>query len=128
MTLLFDEDATVAGWEPDGNGTLERLRALAGRGWRPQDCDLIDDYCDRLERWVLTGADLLDRRPVVSLHVPCPRCGARFAYRDDAGESVRVRVLRVSENGCRCQACQAFWEPSEFHWLARLLGCEPLPA
>lgn len=94
----------MAGWEPDGNGTLERLRALAGRGWRPQDCDLIDDYCDRLERWVLTGADLLDRRPVVSLHVPCPRCGARFAYRDDAGESVRVAGVagvgeRVSLSG-----------------------------
>lgn len=123
LTLLLDVDATVAGWEPDTKGgTPERLRALVGRGRRPQDCELIDDYCARLERWVLTATDLLDRRPVVNLHVPCPRCGARFAYRDSSGESVRVRALRVSESGCRCQACQAFWAPSEFHWLGAVVG------
>ena len=128
LTLLIDVDATVAGWEPDAKGTLERLRALASRGWRPQDCSTIDDYCGQIERWVLIATDLLDRRPVVSLHVPCPRCGAKFAYRDSAGEQVRVRALRVSEDGCKCLACGAFWAPDRFEWLARLLGCEPLPA
>ncbi|MGZ3303989.1 MAG: DUF7340 domain-containing protein [Isosphaeraceae bacterium] len=34
----------------------------------------------------------------------------------------------MSETGCTCLGCGAFWEPSEFHWLARLLGCAPLPA
>ena len=57
------------------------------------------------------------------LHVPCPRCGERFAYRrDNAGERVRVLALRVSEHGRRCQGCQAFWPPEQFEWLARLLG------
>ena len=128
LTLLVDVDGTVAGWEPDGKGTLDRLRTLVGRGWRPQDCQLIENHCAQLEKWVLAATDLLDRRPVVSLHVPCPRCGARFAYRDSAGEQVRVRALRVSELGCKCLSCGAAWAPSEFHWLARLLGCDPLPA
>ncbi len=39
-----------------------------------------------------------------------------------------MRALRVSEDGARCEACWAFWSPNQFHWLARLLGCEPLPA
>jgi hypothetical protein len=41
---------------------------------------------------------------------------------------VRVRALRVSETGCKCSACGAFWPPERFEWLARLRGCEPLPA
>ncbi len=41
---------------------------------------------------------------------------------------MRVRALRVSEAGCACGACGAFWPPDRFEWLARLLGCPALPA
>ena len=69
----------------------------AGAG-APQDCELIDDHCAQLERWTLTGTELLAETPRVFLRQPCPRCGARFTYRrNDTGESVRVRCLRVSE-------------------------------
>lgn len=62
---------------------------------------------------------------MVSLHVPCPRCGEKFAYhRDGTGERVRVHALRVSETGCRCLECQAYWPPERFGLLARLLGCD----
>ena len=44
LTLLVDIDATVGSWEPDAKGTLERLRQLAARGFRPQDCALLDGY------------------------------------------------------------------------------------
>ncbi|MGZ4530362.1 MAG: DUF7340 domain-containing protein [Mycobacterium sp.] len=55
---------------------------------------------------------------------PC----AHFAYhRGGFGEWVRARALRVSETGCKCLTCGAFWEPERFHWLARLLGCAALP-
>jgi hypothetical protein len=65
----------------------------------------------------------------VSLELPCPRCGARFAYRrDSTGESVRVWALRASVDGCMCLACRALWPPDQFDWLARLLGCPALPA
>ena len=98
LALLVEIDAAVASWQPDGKGTVDRLRLLAGRGWRPQDCELIDDHCAQLERWTLTGTELLAETPRVFLRQPCPRCGARFTYRrNDTGESVRVRCLRVSE-------------------------------
>src|ERR1700739_1679107 len=31
-------------------------------------------------------------------------------------------------NGCRCQACQPYWPPELFEWLARLMGCPALTA
>ena len=129
LAWLIEVDATVAGWEPHGKGTVDRLHALAARGWRPMDCDLIAGYCDRLERWASAACELLDETPRVYLHKPCPRCGEAFAYRrDDSGERRRTRALRVSETGCTCLACGSFWEPERFEWLARLLGCPALPA
>jgi hypothetical protein len=129
LMLLIEIDTTVGGWEPHGKTTIERLHELAARGWRPQDCELIDGYCGRLQHWALTVAELLAPAVRVFLEMPCPRCRARFTYRrDDFGESVRMRALRVGEEGCRCGACGASWEPRQFHWLARLLGCPALPA
>ena len=33
---------------------------LAGRGFRPQDCELlIDGYCGQIKRWTLAGTELL---------------------------------------------------------------------
>jgi hypothetical protein len=124
---LVEVDAAVCSWEPDGKGTIQRLHQLAGRGWRPQDCGLVECYTGRIERWALVAGELLAETPRVFLEVACPRCGARFAYRDSAGEQVRTRALRVSEDGCVCQACGAFWPPDRFEWLARLLGCPSLP-
>jgi hypothetical protein len=129
LTLLIEIDTTVAAWEPHGKSTVERLHELAGRGWRPQDCELLDGYTAYLEHWCLAGTELLGTAPRVFLHVPCPQCGTQFAYRaHDGGERVRVRALRVSETGCQCAACGAFWGPELFEWLARLMGCAALPA
>ncbi len=129
FNCLVDIDTTVAAWEPDAKGTLDRLHQLAARGWRPQDCSLIDGYCAQLQRWAIGAAELLGPEPRVYLREPCPRCGARYAYRDGGtGERVRAPALKVSETGCGCGACGASWEPTEFHWLARLLGCPALPA
>ena len=58
---------------------------------------MIGGDCGQIERWTLTVADLLADAPKVFLDVPCPGCGKRFTYRrDGAGESVRVRALRVA--------------------------------
>lgn len=65
LELLCAIDTTAAGWEPHGKGTIERLHQLAGRGWRPQDCDLIGGYCDRMQRWVVSAAELLGGEPRV---------------------------------------------------------------
>ena len=129
LALLCQIDAAVGGWEPHGKTTVDRLRQLAARGWRPMDCDLINGYSDQIERWAVAVGELLELTPRVYLPTPCPRCGAAFAYRrDDGGERRRTRALRVSETGCTCLACGSFWGPERFEWLARLLGCPALPA
>jgi hypothetical protein len=119
----------VGRWEPHGKSTVERLHELAGRGWRPQDCALVDGHSGLLEWWALAAAELLAEHPKVSLELPCPRCGASIVYRrNSSGESVRVWALRVGEDGCLCLACRSFWSPDQFDWLARLLGGQALPA
>jgi hypothetical protein len=125
LALLVEIDTTVGSWE-HGKTTVERLHQLTARSWRPQDCALINGYGAQLERWAMTAAELLAEIPTVALEVACPRCDASFMYRrDSAGDRVRVRTLRVSEAGCECLACGAFWPPERFEWLARLLGCDP---
>ena len=131
LVWLLEVDAAVAEWTPDGKGdTVDRLHTLTARGWRPQDCGLIDGYCELIEKWVLGAAELLgDRAPAVALRLPCPACGQQFTYRrSGGGESVRSWALRVSETGCECLGCRAFWGPDQFEFLARLLGCPALPS
>jgi hypothetical protein len=130
LTLVVEVDTAVAGWTPDDKGgTVERLHTLTGRGFRPQDCAVLDGYSGQLERWVLRAAELLGDRPTaVALRLPCPSCGEKWAYRHSGAEVVRAWALKVTETGCECLACRAYWPPDQFEWLARLLGCEPLPS
>jgi hypothetical protein len=123
LTLLVEVDATVARWTPaEKGGTVGRLHALVERSWRPQDASVLKSHCDDLRRWVIEGTKLLDPPPQVYLPgMACPRCGVKVAYR--GVERTRGWALRVTENGAVCGACGGFWPPSEFHWLARLLGC-----
>ncbi len=130
LDLVVEIDRAVSSWTPDEKGsTVERLRSVAARAWRPQDVPLLERYREELLRWTVAATELLTPTPRVGLPMPCPRCGARRTYRrNGAGESVQSRALEVAESGCRCLACRAFWPPSEFHWLARLLGCDPVAA
>jgi transposase InsO family protein len=127
LAWVIDVDRVVASWAPDKGDTVDRLHQLAARGWRPQDCAVIDCYTGRIEGWVLVAAELLADTPKVFLEFACPNCGSRFAYHRNSGEDVRRRALRVSEDGCWCGACGAFWPPDRFHFLAKLLGCPSLP-
>lgn len=110
LTLLIEVDTTVASWE-HGEGTVDRLRVLVDRGWRPQDSGQIGRMCDELQRWTVSAAELLSPAIAVWLPHACPRCGARDARRrDGCGELVRTQAaLRVQETGCSCLACGAFW-------------------
>lgn len=129
LALLLDIDGTTARWHPHGKTTLDRLRELAAQDRRPQDCELLDDYRTRIEAWCHSAAELVaDKPPEVALRLPCPSCGTRFIYRPSNGESVRTWALRVSEDGARCQSCDATWAPEQFEFLATLLGCPALPA
>jgi hypothetical protein len=126
LALLIEVDRAVITWtRPDGKGdTPERLRALAARGWRPQDVGLIEAHVAGLWRWQSTGTQLLTPAVRLPLSEPCPRGGARWAYHDHDGEQTHTRALTVSEDGCACAACGAYWTPDQFGWLARLFGCE----
>ncbi len=129
LDLVVAIDCCVERWEPGKGDTVDKLHRLVGQGWRPQDTTLMDDISARLERWTVEASQLLgDETAVVGLRLPCPVCGQRYTHRHKAGESVRSDALRVSELGADCLACGASWSPEEFHWLARLLGCEELPA
>lgn len=102
LEWLRQVDRAVYSWEPKGEGTVARLRELAARGWRVQDCAVIAVYTDRLAGWLLVAAELLADTPKCFLERPCPNCGSKFAYHNDSGERVRRRALRVSEEGCWC--------------------------
>ncbi|MGD9621986.1 MAG: hypothetical protein AB7G47_13190 [Mycolicibacterium sp.] len=130
LDLLVAVDSCTERWEPGKGTAVDRLHRLTGRGWRPQDSATMDDISSQIERWTVDAAKLVgDAAVSVALRLPCPRCGARFAYRrTSGGETVRTDALKVSEDGCECAACKAVWQPAEFHWLARLLGCEALPS
>lgn len=104
------------------------MHALASAGWRPMDCELLDDYSAQIEKWVVSAAELLgDRAVAVALRMACPSCGETWSYRRAGAEVVRAWALRLDESGCACSVCRAFWPPDQFEFLARLLGCEPLP-
>ncbi len=76
LALLIELDAAVAEWAPDENGcTVDRLRALTEHGWRPQDCEAIDNYVGQLQRWTIAATELLAPTAKVFLEQPCPQCG-----------------------------------------------------
>ncbi|MGD9618668.1 MAG: hypothetical protein AB7G47_01815 [Mycolicibacterium sp.] len=129
LDLVVAIDCYVERLEPGKGDATDKLHRLAGRGWRPPDTCVMDDISTRLERWTIDAGKLVgDAAVSVALRLPCPSCGARFSYRrTKGGEQIRADALKVSEAGCECSSCSAVWEPAEFHWLARLLGCEALP-
>lgn len=130
LALLVDVDDAAAEWTPKlrDADTPKRLRALAAMPSRPQDCERIDGYTAKLQGWTLTAGELLgDRAPEVALRFPCPSCGRQFVSRTNHGERVRTWTLRVSEAGARCLGCDASWQPEQFGFLAKLLGCPELP-
>lgn len=63
LALLVEIDRVVGAWCPHEKTTIDKLRQLTGRGWRPQDCELLDTYSGLVEQWVLTATELLDKRP-----------------------------------------------------------------
>ncbi len=129
LALLVDVDQTVAKWQPEGAGTVDRLRRLRVNKWRPQDVELIDSYTAQLKKLTVEAVELLGDKVEVALRMPCPSCGKKFVYRPAGkGDSpVRVWALRAGENGARCLGFNAAWEVDQLEFLATLLNCPPLP-
>jgi hypothetical protein len=116
-------DTAVAGWQPDGPSTPNRLRALAARKWRPQDVDAVAEVARTLHGFRLDITGLLEPAHIKTVAAECPSCGLRWHYRFKDGERVRQPALQiVAETGCSCVACGAFWSPDRYLFLCKLLG------
>ena len=104
--------------------TVQRIRALPDRRWRPQDCGRLQKITLALNGWAVDIGDLLHPPRRMSLAAPCPACGATRAYRtDSAGDRVRVPVLQVDAvRGAECLKCHASWGPGQFLFLCSVLG------
>lgn len=122
LDWLFRVDSEVSSWAP-GRGTVGALRSLSEKSFRPQDCDRLDDWSDRLGDWAKSAQELLgDKSPSIALRAHCPACNQRYVLRRLSGEMVRTSALRVDEDGCRCGSCDAFWPYEKLPWLAQLIG------
>lgn len=127
LSLLCEIDQAAGDWNSEEKTTADRLKQLAARDWRPQDCEKLDEYSRRIEQWVVSASEILGGAVRVYLPQPCPHCGTEWVYQRDrhSGETVRRRALLVTEQGAVCGKCKASWEPSQLTFLARLLGVAP---
>ena len=130
IDLASTIDSAVAAWEPNDDGksgewsTVNRLRRIATRSWRPQDVDVVNEYTANLVVWVKRYTTLTEPKPK-HLPAPCPRCGVATVYRRQDGENVRGPALKLTVSGCECVGCGAYWPSDKFVFLSRLLGYLP---
>lgn len=132
MDLLRDIDHQTIAWEPRRQlypyhpiiDTPMRLQVIEKQAWRPQDVTTMDTISGWLEGWAKRVDKLFAPEPVKHLASPCPACGTRWVYREDAGEMVRQPALQITTHGCTCQKCRHVWAPEYFTHLARVLGYE----
>ncbi len=125
VILAEEIDTQTRKWVRRGHGpehpTVNRLRYVVAHRWRPQDVQLVTDIAEQVTAWVKRYRTLVDDKPK-SLPNPCPRCAQKWAYRQLDGERIRQPALQVTVEVCRCGACGAEWQPSQYAFLARMLG------
>lgn len=128
LALLIDIDKTVATWQAEGVGTVDRLHKLRVGRFRPEDVDKIDGFTAQLGKWTVEAVELLGDKPVeIPLRQSCPACGRKFIYGPSNGDTVRRWALIVGENGARCLGCTATWNIEKLEFLAQLLQSIPGP-
>jgi hypothetical protein len=132
-------DSTVTSWEPhwplqlpslwpfaydDEYPTIQRLRILEKRRWRPQDCALIDERTEKILGWCDKITELLNETPKLSLPNACPACNTKVVHRPDpdGGPPLRSAALQIGALGCTCAHCRYTWSPQHYVHLAAVLG------
>jgi hypothetical protein len=126
LDLLNEIDTAASAWQPQPNGippTIGRLTALRARSWRPQDTHAITQIVGALTNWTERIQALLDPEHIKHIDAKCPACGTKTIYRNDStGERIRQPALQlITDLGCTCNACGAFWAPPYYMHLCRLL-------
>ena len=106
--------------------TVDRIRALPDRRWRPQDVARMEQITAVLLDWAVDIGDMLNPPRKMTISAACPACGETTTHRrDKGGDRVRVPVLQVvADRGCTCLACGAHWAPTLYTHLSRVLGFE----
>jgi len=124
--LLGDIDTQTHKWHPRPGTTPQRLHDLAGRTWRPQDTDHVEDIARTVDTWCEKIGNLIDPTARKYISAPCPSCGRAIVYhRDSGGDRVRQPALKWTANvGFECQACKSHWSPEQTLFFSRLLGFE----
>jgi hypothetical protein len=108
--------------ECDEYPTIQRLRQLDARKWRPQDVQEIDTITGDLNKYAV-DIDKLFSNPPKYLPDPCPRCRNTHARRlDDEGKPTRIPALAITDDGCTCNVCKEYWPPERLMFLGRVLG------
>lgn len=110
-----------------------RRTAEMAQGW--SDPQAVLWVADWLRVWKRSIVAVLEPVPRYSIAARCPMCQVRMVEVAEPGtrERVQVDALRVEWDTARdvpgramCQGCGASWEPNQFEFLGRLLGCEPV--
>jgi hypothetical protein len=124
VQLKADIEAQTRKWEPKAPDPVAGLHWLAGKGWRPQDTDLVFGMARTVTGWADKIVAIIEPESTKFVDAACPSCGRRTVYRrDSAGEIVRQPALKiVAATGCTCQHCDAHWSPDRYLFLCRLLG------
>lgn len=129
LDLLTEIDGTVAAWQTLDHHThqpptVQRLHLIETRPWRPQDCRSLDQISGCLEAWTRSITALLVDDHTKHVQAACPACGRTTVYRrDNGGDTIRTPALKLTTAGCTCQHCHTTWAPSQFTFLARVIGC-----
>jgi hypothetical protein len=134
IDLLKDIDHKTRGWEPDWPindcdeyPTIQRLRQIDARKWRPQDVTTINTITNDIARYNIRINELLEPARIIYLANPCPHCHKTETHRTPKGETepIRVAALQITSDTdiqANCNHCHSHWPKAELQFLGRLLG------
>lgn len=121
-------DNLAQAWTPHHTGgTVTRLDELSQHAFGPDDTPWLTKANKKLASEITKGETLLDGENQRRLDVvaPCPNCGTQTVRRPDSGgDWVRQTALQLTTAGCRCIACNTWWDKDHLNFLAEVIGCE----
>jgi hypothetical protein len=102
--------------------TIQRLRQLDTRKWRPQDTNLVQRITNDLAKDA-GDIDALFAPAPKYLPDKCPNCQNAHAHRkDEEGKPTRIPALAITDDGARCGSCREHWPLDRLMFLGRVLG------
>lgn len=119
---LYTQTHTVHGSVED------RIRSWAANTRASRDESV--EVAERITgKWVDDIKALFDPQKKQEVKAHCPACGARYQYKQEAGETVRQAALQVyvvegGQSYAECGVCETRWERGQMHLLAEIIEQE----